>query len=211
MMVGMKMETVIFATQNKDKMKEIKEIMADMNINIISMAEAGIDIDVVEDGETFEANAMKKATQIMEASGYMVMADDSGLEIDYLDKAPGVHSARYLGRDTPYTKKNAIILDKMKGVPIEKRGARFVCAIAMAFPNKENPVKMKNILAKATIEGIIGEEPRGSGGFGYDPIFFPEGFNISTAEMSADVKNKISHRGKALRVMEKELKKVLGN
>ena len=129
------MKTIIFATQNKDKVKEVKQIMGDMNI--ITMKEAGIDIDVVEDGETFEANAIKKAEEIMKLSGHIVIADDSGLEIDYLDKAPGIYSARYLGKDTPYAEKNAIILDKMKQVPTEQRGAHFIYATAVAFSNRE--------------------------------------------------------------------------
>ncbi len=200
------MKTIIFATQNKDKVKEVKQIMSDMNINIITMQEAGIDIDIIEDGETFEANAIKKAKEIMKISGHMVFADDSGLEIDYFNKAPGVYSARYLGNDTPYEEKNAIILNKMKDVPQPKRGARFVCAIAAAFPNQEDL-----IVTRGVVEGRIGDEPRGTGGFGYDPIFFPEGFDTSTADISPELKNKISHRGKALEAMKIQLKKILEN
>lgn len=200
------MKTIIFATQNKDKVKEVKQIMSDMNVNIITMQEAGIDIDIIEDGETFEANAIKKAKEIMKISGHMVFADDSGLEIDYFNKAPGVYSARYLGNDTPYEEKNAIILNKMKDVPQPKRGARFVCAIAAAFPNQEDL-----IVTRGVVEGRIGDEPRGTGGFGYDPIFFPEGFDTSTADISPELKNKISHRGKALEAMKIQLKKILEN
>lgn len=203
------MKTIIFATQNKNKIKEVKQIMSDMNINIITMQEAGIDIDVVEDGDTFEANAIKKAEEIMEISGQIVMADDSGLEIDYFDKAPGVYSARYLGKDTPYEQKNAIILDKMKDAPESKRGARFVCAIATAFPDQGELTK--TIVTTGVIEGRIGDQPRGKGGFGYDPIFFPEGFDTSTADISPELKNKISHRGKALEAMKTQLKKILEN
>lgn len=203
------MKKIIFATQNKDKIKEIKQIMSDINVNIITMAEAGIDIDVVEDGETFEANAIKKAEEIMKISGQIVMADDSGLEIDYLDKAPGVYSARYLGKDTPYEEKNAIILDKLKGVPQDKRAARFVCAIATAFPDQQDLPKI--IVTKGVMEGRIGDEPRGTGGFGYDPIFFPEGFDTSSADISSELKNKISHRGKALEAMKIQIKNILEN
>ncbi len=197
------MKTIIFATQNKDKVKEVRQIMSDMNINIITMQEAGIDIDVVEDGETFEDNATKKAEEIMKISGKIVIADDSGLEIDYFDKAPGVYSARYLGKDTPYEEKNTIILDKLKDVPRSKRGARFICAIATAFPDA------RTIVTTGTIEGIIGNESRGKGGFGYDPIFFPDGFNTSTADISPELKNKISHRAKALEAMKIKLEKIL--
>lgn len=197
------MKTIIFATQNKDKVKEVKQIMGDMNI--ITMKEAGIDIDVVEDGETFEANAIKKAEEIMKLSGHIVIADDSGLEIDYLDKAPGIYSARYLGKDTPYAEKNAIILDKMKQVPTEQRGARFICATAVAFSNRET------IVTKGVMEGIIGYEAKGSGGFGYDPIFYPEGLDTSSADISPELKNEISHRGKALESMKIQLEKALEN
>ena len=195
------MKTIIFATQNKDKIKEVREIIKDMNI--ITMEEAGINIDVVEDGNTFEANAIKKAEEIMKISGHIVLADDSGLEIDYFHKAPGIHSARYLGRETPYKEKNAIILEKMKNVLAEKRTSRFVCAIAAAFPNRPT------IVTRATIEGIIGYEAVGDSGFGYDPIFYPEGFETSTANISREQKNKISHRGKALRKMKTQLEKIL--
>lgn len=141
----------------------------------------------------------------------MLWRNDSGLEIDYFDKAPGVYSARYLGKNTPYEEKNIIILEKMKNVPLEKRSARFVCAIATAFPKEDHVAKVKTIVTKGMIEGIIGSEPRGRGGFGYDPIFFPEGFNTSTADIPAKLKNEISHRGKALRAMEVQLKKILEN
>lgn len=197
------MRTIIFATHNKDKVKEIKAIMADIHVNIITMEEAGIDIDVVEDGETFEANAIKKAEEIMKISGQVVMADDSGLEIDYFDKAPGVYSARYLGKDTPYKEKNAIILERLKDVHGPQRSARFVCAIATAFPDAPTMV------TRGVIEGVIGDKPVGEGGFGYDPIFYPEGFNTSTAAIPLATKNKISHRGKALEAMKINLKEIL--
>lgn len=195
------MKTIIFATQNEGKVKEVRQIMKD--INIITMKEVGIDIDVVEDGETFEANAVKKAEEIMKISGHIVLADDSGLEIDYFDRAPGVYSARYLGKDTPYIEKNAIILDKMKQVPRERRSARFVCAIAVAFPDKAT------LVTKGMMEGFIGDRTKGDGGFGYDPIFFPEGYDTSTADISPELKNEISHRGKALRAMKIQLEKAL--
>lgn len=194
---------VIFATQNKGKIKEIREIMQDMDIDIITMEEAGINIQVIEDGKTFEENAIKKAEEIMKISGAIVLADDSGLEIDYFNGKPGVYSARYLGENTPYEEKNAIILDQMKDVSEEKRGARFICVIAAAFPNRET------IITKGIMEGIVGYEPIGTGGFGYDPIFYMEEFGTSTANIPAEVKNKISHRGKALKQMKTELKRIL--
>lgn len=198
------MTKIIFATKNKGKIKEINAIMSDMNIEVISMEEAGVNVDVVEDGETFQENAIKKAREIMEISGLITMADDSGLEIDYLDKAPGVYSARYMGEDTPYDIKNSKILDIMKDVPEEKRTARFVSVIATAIPGG------KIVTTKGTIEGIIGYEIKGENGFGYDPIFFVPEYGMTTAEMAPEQKNSISHRGKALRLMKDELKKELG-
>ena len=199
------MTKIIFATKNKGKIKEINAIMSDMNVEVISMEEAGINVDVVEDGTTFQKNAIKKACEIMEISGFITMADDSGLEIDYLDKAPGVYSARYMGEDTPYDIKNSKILDIMKDVPEEKRTARFVSVIATAIPGG------KIITTKGTIEGIIGHEIKGENGFGYDPIFFVPEYGMTTAEMAPEQKNSISHRGKALRLMKDELKKELGD
>lgn len=194
---------IIFATQNEGKIKEIRDIMQDMNVEILTMKEAGISIDVIEDGQTFEANAIKKAEEISKVSGCIVLADDSGLEIDYFNGEPGVYSARYLGKDTPYEKKNGIILDKMKDVPQDKRGARFVCVIAAAFPDRET------ITTKGIMEGKIGYEAKGQGGFGYDPIFFVDEFGTSTADIAPELKNAISHRGKALREMKLQLERIL--
>lgn len=192
------MKKLIFATGNAGKMKEIRMILADLDYEIVSMKEAGIDIEIVEDGKTFEENALKKATAIMKETGTLVLADDSGLEIDYFDKAPGVYSARYLGEDTPYEIKNKIILERMEGVEEEKRTARFVCVIAAAFPDGTTKT------VRGTIEGIIGHESRGENGFGYDPIFYLPEYGCTSAELSPEEKNKISHRGKALQQM-KEL------
>lgn len=190
---------LIFATKNKDKMKEIREILGNTDYEIVSMEEAGIDIDVVEDGNTFEENAIIKAKAIMELTGDLVLADDSGLEVDYMDKAPGIYSARFEGVDTPYSIKNKIIIDRLDGVPDEQRTARFVCAIAAAFPGG------KVITTCGTIEGIIGYEERGANGFGYDPIFYLPERGLSSAELSREEKNSISHRGKALRFMAEKL------
>ena len=184
------METIIFATKNMGKMKEIKAKLPDYDVK--SMEEVGIDIDVDENGSTFEDNAILKAEAIMKVCNKLVVADDSGFEIDYLNKAPGVLSARYLGHDTSYDYKNAKILEQLEGVPEDKRTARFVCAMAVACPNKETKV------VRGTIEGIIGYEIKGDNGFGYDPIFFVPELNKTTAELTMEEKNKISHRGKAL-------------
>lgn len=184
------MKKIIFATKNKDKMAEIREKLSDYNV--ISMEEAGIDIDVEENGSTFEENAVIKAEAIMKICGEIVVADDSGLEIDYLDKKPGIYSARFLGHDTSYDYKNKKILEMLDGVPNEKRTARFVCAMAVAFPSGTT----KTVIG--TIEGIIGNKISGREGFGYDPIFFVPELNKTTAEITMEEKNKISHRGKAL-------------
>ena len=197
------METIIFATKNKGKIKEINEILADMDVNVISMEEAGITIDVVEDGKTFEENAMKKAVQVMEIGGKITLSDDSGLEIDYMDKAPGIYSARFMGEDTPYPERFKAIFEKLNGVPEEKRTARFVSCIAAAFPDG------RRLVSYDTVEGIIGYEAKGENGFGYDPIFYVPEKGKYMAELSSEEKNAISHRGKALRKMKEMLKKEL--
>lgn len=189
------MEKIIFATKNKGKIREINAIMTDMGVEIISMEEAGITVDVVEDGKTFEENAKKKAVEIMKVSGKITLADDSGLEVDYLEKAPGVYSARYMGEDTPYEIKNNHIISLLEGIAEEKRTARFVSVVAGAFPDG------RVFTARGTMEGIIGHEIKGSNGFGYDPIFFVPKLGMTTAEMEPEQKNAVSHRGKALRKM----------
>lgn len=186
---------IIFATGNKDKMREIREIMADVDVEVLSMKEAGIIVDVVEDGETFEENSLIKAKAIAAHTDAIVLADDSGLEIDYLDKAPGVYSARFMGEDTSYDIKNQALIDKLDGVPKEERTARFVCAIGAVLPNKET------LVVRETMEGYIGYEIAGENGFGYDPIFYLDEFGCSSAALSREQKNEISHRGKALRAM----------
>lgn len=193
------MKKLIFATGNEGKMKEIRMILGDLDYEILSMKEAGIDVDIVEDGKTFEENAIIKATEISKIANCVVLADDSGLEVDAMDKMPGIYSARYLGEDTPYSIKNQTIIDNLAGLPDEKRTARFVCAIAAVFPDGRVVTK------RGTIEGIIGYEERGENGFGYDPIFYVPEYNCTTAELSMEQKNKISHRGKALTAMKEEL------
>lgn len=195
------MEQIIFATKNNGKIKEVKAILSDLPFEIISMQQAGIHTEVIEDGETFTQNALKKATEIAKISGKITLADDSGLEIDFLDKKPGVLSARYLGENTPYTQKNNHILHLMQNVPYENRTARFVCAIAAAFPSG------KTLTTIDTIEGIISYEIKGENGFGYDPIFFVPELQKTTAELSPEQKNAISHRGKALKKMKQLLMK----
>lgn len=197
------MNRIIFATTNEGKMKEIRVILGDLNVEVVSLKEAGIHINIVEDGETFEENAIIKAKTIMELTGEIVLADDSGLEVDAMDKAPGIYSARFLGEGTSYDIKNQYILDKLKDVEKDDRSARFVCAIACAMPNGEIITK------RGTIEGFIGHEITGSNGFGYDPIFWIPEFNNTLAQLSLDQKNKISHRGKALMEMKEELRKRL--
>ena len=198
------MKTIIVATQNKGKVREIKEMLGDLSIEVKTMGEAGIDIDIEENGTTFEANARIKSEAIAKiVPGAIILADDSGLEIDCLNKEPGVYSARYLGKDTSYEVKNQIILEKLKDVPKEERTARFVCSIAMSRSGEET------ITTVATLEGYIGDHAEGTNGFGYDPIFFVEGLGTSTAMLSIEEKNKISHRAKALMAMKKELLKVL--
>lgn len=195
------MKKIIFATGNQDKMREIREILADMDVEVVSMKEAGIHADIVENGSTFEENAVIKARTICEMTGEITLADDSGLEIDYLNKEPGIYSARYMGEDTSYDVKNKNLIDRLDGVPKEKRTARFVCAIAAVLPDG------RELVTRQTMEGYIGWEPEGENGFGYDPIFYLDEYGCSSAAISPEQKNAISHRGKALRAMKELLKK----
>ena len=195
------MDKIIFATGNAGKMKEVREILKDLNVEVLSMKEAGIQADVEENGKTFQENAVIKAREIMKISGEVVLADDSGLEIDYLNKEPGIYSARYMGEDTSYRIKNANLIERLQGVPDEKRTARFVCAIAAAFPDGSVET------TEGTIEGRIGYEEKGENGFGYDPIFYVPEFGCTTAELTGEQKNQVSHRGKALEAMKEILRK----
>ena len=200
---GIYMEKIIFATGNQDKMREIREIMSDLAAEILSMKEAGIEADIVEDGTTFEENAQIKASAVaqkVKGEGAVGLADDSGLEVDALNREPGIYSARYLGEGTPYAVKNQTILSRLEGVPKERRTARFVCAIAAVFPDG------KSCVARETIEGYIGWEPSGEHGFGYDPIFYVDEYGCSTAQLPPEVKNQLSHRGKALCAMKERLR-----
>ena len=200
------MDTIIFATGNKNKMIEIRMILADLGCKILSQKEAGIQADVVEDGQTFEENALIKATTIADIARKMpeyknavVLADDSGRDIDALNKEPGIYSARYMGEDTSYHIKNANLIQRLEGVPDEKRTARFVCAIAAVFPDGRRKT------VRAAMEGRIGYEEKGENGFGYDPIFYLPEYGCTSAELSMEEKNRISHRGKALCLIKEEL------
>lgn len=198
---------IIFATGNQDKMREIREILGGLNMEIISMKEAGINMEIEENGATFTENARIKATAVAQElqdgnrqADVIVLADDSGLEVDYLNKEPGIYSARYLGKDTSYAVKNAKIIERLHGVPDEERTARFVCAIAAVLPDG-------TILSTSrSMEGIIAHEILGENGFGYDPIFFLPEYGKTSAELTEQEKNEISHRGKALRAMEQMLR-----
>jgi len=193
--------TIIFATGNEGKMREIRQILEGMDVELLSMKEAGIEADIVEDGRNFEENAIIKAKAVAAKTDHIVLADDSGLEIDHLNKEPGIYSARYLGEDTSYDIKNANILKRMEGVPEEERTARFVCAIAAAMPDGEV------LTTLGIIEGRIGHEPKGGNGFGYDPIFYLPEYGRTSAELSEEEKNAISHRSRALAAMREELEK----
>ncbi len=193
---------IVFATGNENKMKEIRMILEDLGMPIYSMKELGIEADILEDGLTFEENAEIKARAVARlVPEDIVLADDSGLEIDYLDRAPGVYSARFAGEDTSYDVKNRILLDKLEGVPEEERTARFVCAVCAAFPNGDLET------VRGTIEGRIADEIMGENGFGYDPIFYYPECGCTTAEMTPEQKNLLSHRGKALRAIKEIIKK----
>lgn len=195
------MKRIVFATGNAGKMKEVRMILADLGLEVRSMKEAGITIDIEENGTTYEENALKKARAVAARTNAIVLADDSGLEIDYLNREPGVYSARYLGEDTSYSVKNANLIQRLQGVPDERRTARFVCAIAAVLPGGQE------LTTRAAIEGRIGYEEKGNGGFGYDPIFYVPELHKTTAELTGEEKNLVSHRGKALQLMKEELKK----
>ena len=194
------MRKIIFATGNEEKMREIREILALLPVEVLSMKEAGIQANIIEDGKTFEENAVIKAKAIAQLSEEIVLADDSGLVIDYLNGEPGIYSARYMGEDTSYRIKNGNLIQRLEGVPDEERTAQFVCAIAAAFPDGTV------LTTKGTVEGRIGYEEKGENGFGYDPIFYLPEYGCTTAQLTEEKKNEISHRGKALRKMVEKLR-----
>ncbi len=195
---------IIFATGNAGKVREVKDILADLNMEVLSMKEAGVSVESEENGQTFLENAVIKVKDIAgKVSDAIVMADDSGLVVDALNGEPGIYSARYLGEDTSYRIKNANIIERLEGVPVEQRTARFVCAIAAVLPNGDL------LTTEGAIEGYIGYEERGEGGFGYDPIFMVPQLGRSTAELTAAEKNAISHRGRALESMKVKIQEAL--
>jgi XTP/dITP diphosphohydrolase len=195
-------EKFIVASKNKGKLKEIQELLEELPYKVMSMEEAGFKGDIEETGKTFEENAFIKAREVFNVTGGMVMSDDSGLEVDYLNGAPGIYSSRYAGEGASDQDRNEKLLRELKTVPFEKRTGRFVCAIALILPNG------KHIAIKESCEGYIGFEPVGDNGFGYDPLFFMPEYNSTMAQLSSHEKNKVSHRGKALRLLVDKLKKL---
>lgn len=200
-----KMENkIVFATSNEGKMREIREILKDLGTEILSMKDAAVEADIVEDGDSFEANAVIKAKAVWEETGGIVLADDSGLEVDCLGGEPGIYSARYMGENTSYEIKNWNLIHRLNGVEEEKRTARFVCVIAAVLPDG------RTLTARGTMEGLIAHKPAGDGGFGYDPILMLPEYGKTSAEITMEEKNKISHRGKALKAMKERLKEEIG-
>lgn len=194
---------IIFATGNAGKMREIRLILEDLGCEILSMKEAGADPEIVEDGATFAENAEIKAKAVWACTGDIVLADDSGLVVDYIGGEPGVYSARYMGEDTSYEIKNRNIIERLEGAPEEARTARFVCNIAAVMPDG------RVLHTEAAMEGVIAHEPAGNGGFGYDPILMIPEYGVTSAELTMEQKNRISHRGKALEAMKEAIRKVL--
>lgn len=195
---------IVFATGNAGKMKEIRLILDDLGCEVASMEEAGADPEIVEDGKSFAENAEIKARAVWDCTGDIVLADDSGLVVDYIGGEPGIYSARYMGENTSYEIKNRNIIERLSGAKGSERSARFVCNIAAVLPDGSV------VHTEAAVEGLIAEEPAGSGGFGYDPILYIPEYKKTSAELTIDEKNRISHRGKALEAMKAELRKVLG-
>ena len=194
---------IIFATGNAGMLRAIRLIMGDLGCEVVSMKEAGADPDIVEDGTTFAENAEIKARAVWDCTGDIVLADDSGLVVDYIGGEPGIYSARYMGEDTSYEIKNRNIIERVKDAVGEERAARFICNIAAVLPDG------RILHTEAAMEGVIAEEPAGCGGFGYDPILYIPEFGKTSAELEIDEKNRVSHRGKALEAMKAELRAVL--
>lgn len=193
------MDRIIFATGNEGKMKEIRQILTELNASVVSMKEAGVNLDIVEDGDSFAENALIKARAVWAETKDVVLADDSGLVVDYLGGEPGIYSARYMGEDTPYDIKNRAVIERLKDAKEEERTARFVCAIAAVLPDGTE------LVTEGVMEGMIAFEPAGSGGFGYDPILYLPEYGKTSAQLDAEEKNRISHRGRALEAMKMKL------
>ena len=195
-----KKTTLVVASHNPGKLREIREILAGQDVEVILQSDLGLDIDVEETGTTFEENARLKAQAVMDASGLPTVADDSGIEVDALDGGPGVYSARFGGtRDDEAH--NRLLLKKLAGVPDPERTARYVCAVVCLFPDG------RAYTGKGTCEGWIGHEEIGTGGFGYDPLFCLPGGTVTMAQLTEEEKNKISHRGRALRAMAEQMER----
>ena len=199
----MKKHRIVFATGNAGKMKEIRQIMADLDCEVVSMKEAGANPEIVENGTSFAENAEIKARAVWNCTGDIVLADDSGLVVDYIGGEPGIYSARYMGEDTSYEIKNQNIIDRLADAKEEERTARFVSAIAAVLPDGSE------LVTEGTVEGLIAHEPAGNGGFGYDPIFYLPEYGVTSAEIPIEKKNEISHRGKALEAMKIKLRERL--
>ncbi len=197
------MEKLVVATKNEGKITEIKKVLQTMPFEVLSMGDIGIAVDVVEDGKTFEENSLKKAVEICSICKTIVIADDSGIEVDYLDGAPGIYSARFGGPEAADEDRNEKLLYMLKDVPFEKRTARFVCAIAVAFPDG------RSFAVRDNCEGFVDFKCKGHNGFGYDPLFYVREYDKTMAELSIDIKNKISHRAKALEKMADRIKDYL--
>lgn len=197
------MKKILFATSNEGKMREIRMIMADLDVKLYSLKDLDIHVDIDENGKTFEENAAIKAKALRPFTDAIILADDSGLEIDYINKEPGIYSARYMGEDTSYDVKNANLIKRLANAKDDERSARFVCAIAALLPDGQL------LITRETLEGRIAYEPAGENGFGYDPILYLPEYGMTSAQISPEEKNKISHRGKALRAMREALSKYL--
>lgn len=192
---------IVAASRNKHKIEEIEAITKKFGMSVISRDDAGVPkIEIEEDGETFEENSFKKANEIMKLCGKITLADDSGLMVDYLGGAPGVYSARFAGEDGNDEKNNQKLLKLLQDVPAKERTAKFVSVITMVFPDGET------LVARGECTGRITKEPTGDNGFGYDPIFVPDGYDKTFAQLTSEQKNQISHRAAALAELEKLLK-----
>lgn len=197
------MKKMVLATSNANKLREIREILSDLDIEILSLSDMGLEgIEIIEDGSTYEENSLKKAREIMNRTGIDTIADDSGLEVDALGGAPGVYSARFAGEEATDALNNLLLLEKLKDVPEEARRARFVSAVSVAFANGHE------LVVRGTVEGRIGFVPQGHNGFGYDPLFYYPEESCTFAQLGPTIKNRISHRSRALKALHEALKEV---